>query len=92
MIRAKITPTIKEEGVHFLIEWVKIEEGERPGEVVAKEEFFVGNSKQGSSYFSKIGVHDCEQLGGTFFIDESGKRHFVALIDPAALGLTGSGL
>jgi len=92
MIRAKITPTITSSGgVYVRVDWCDVVE-EKVVSVIAFEEFVIQKDREGASYVSKVAVENPVEMGGTFWLDEKGNRHFIVNIDPLLMNAVGEGI
>ena len=89
MIRARITPTFTADGVHITIEWVIVGEGEQVVATLYKEEFAVARRREGCAYVSRTAFREGTILPGTFWIDESNRRHFIMEAEAGIIGLSG---
>lgn len=89
MIRLKVTPMFLPDGVKIKLDWVNVV-NEQIGDIAGSEEFVISRSREGSSYISKVAIEQATEMGGTFWIDEAGARHFITVIDPGLMGLLGT--
>lgn len=90
MIRAKITPQFIDDGVKITVEWINVVEGEQIIGVVGVEEFTIAQKREGCGYVTRGGFDQGQMQPGTFWIDESGHRHFVMDAETGYVGLIGN--
>ncbi len=88
MIHCKVTPKFTDSGIYLLLEWVELV-NEQIVRTVATEEFALAVNREGCSYITRCGFESGNVRPGTFWMDESGHRHFVMNAEPGVIGLIG---
>jgi len=91
-IRAKVNARIDDDGmIRVVIEWVDVENERVVGEPKLHEEFRFSPERgaAGACYVSRAAWTQGEERGGTFWLDEHGKRHFILRAEAGEFDMTG---
>lgn len=89
-VRLKLTPSLRDDDLHLLLEWVEVDQCENIVCTLASEEFLVDQATLGTvSYVSRGEFPEGEMRKGTFWLDQSGLRHFYMSAQAGQLSLFG---
>jgi hypothetical protein len=89
MTRAKVT--IRPDaagGTTVILEWIAIDDAERPGAIEFTEEFRF-DAGSAAAYVSRVALDEGHIRSGTFWIDPQGLRHFTMEAEAGNICMTG---